>query len=197
MSFQVLPKKGLSRAQVEAAIDEGRLPWLSGTFHDITDHYQPQTKATTTVVANTLYGTPFRVDLPESINAIALPVFTAGAGGTVARVGLYTMDTTLLLPGALITEATSELATSSTGVKLGTVDEDLDPHTWYWAAAVFSGTPAINNYSVLNANLFGLVTADGSCLPGVTASHTYGALPATFPTATRIATPLRLPVRAA
>lgn len=193
----VLPKRGLSRAQVEAAIADAAdaLPWLSGTYRDLASARTPNSRTTMTVGANTLYGTPLFVPYDVSIDLLTLNVFTGATGN--ARLGLYTMNLSLLAPGTLIAEGAAAVDTSgAAGDRTATVDLDLDGGAWYWVAAVFSGTPVILSYT-MNHDLFGLISGGGTPTAAVTAAHTYGALPATFPAISRTTSVPRLAVRVA
>jgi hypothetical protein len=149
---------------------------------------------TVTISANTLYASPFFVPEELRFDQIAINVTTAGAGGTVARVGIYKDGSTPstqgypanLIPGTDV----GELAVDTTGVKANAIDVTLPPGL-YWLALVSSGAPALRGVGVasLDSEILGLGDDLGTA-PGVgySVSYTYGALPSTFPSGASIYT---------
>jgi hypothetical protein len=139
---------------------------------------------TGTPSANFIYATPLMITTPMTLNDMAINVTTAGAGGTLARLGVYKDKNNY--PAELVVEA-GEVATSNANtfqsVALGTAQR-LQPGL-YWLTAAFSGTPTIRY--VANTTFAGLLGVDstaGTTNAGIDWVHafTYGALPSTFPT---------------
>lgn len=99
------------------------------------------TTGTGALVANVLYLVPFFVSRPMTVDRIAIEVTIAGAGGTVARLGIYGEAATAGTPGALLVDG-GTVAVDSTGIKAVTVSTALT-RGWKFIAVVTDGTPTI------------------------------------------------------
>lgn len=84
---------------------------------------------------------PFVVGSTETFDRIGINVTTAGATGSVIRLGIRQVDNDGL-PGDLVLDAGTVDATS-TGFKEITISQALDPGG-YWLVAVGQGSPATN-----------------------------------------------------
>lgn len=132
---------------------------------------------TYTPSADTIFGTPFIVGSSETFTRIGLGC-SALAGDI--RFGVYNMA------GAIPTSLVSDLGTMTTSVadlEL-TISLSLSPGL-YMLAVNFQSTPTIYlpedvEYGLLN-QIFGSSSSTAGNGLSVSASHTYGALPSTFP----------------
>lgn len=75
-----------------------------------------------------------------TIDRIAIYISTAGAGGTVTRLGIYNNGDNFY-PGTLLLDG-GTVGTDATGTKYVTVDQSLAPG-WYWVTAVSDGSPVV------------------------------------------------------
>lgn len=139
------------------------------------------TYATSTIVcsANTLYAHPVHISQEVAITHL---VATATSGAGNIRLGVYTNANGY--PGTLVAESASTSA--ATGSIEPAVSATLAPG-WYWLAGVCDNTPTLrrmNAIATAGIQPFGHTVADPTSgtdvLSGVSVSHTYGALPATF-----------------
>jgi|GEM_PF-2614814 len=98
------------------------------------------TNSTFAMVANTLYITPYKLDVGIPLAALNIYITTLAAAGNLA-LGVYTMlpDGTA---GALLASA-SGISTGSTGIARGTTSSVFLPPGWYWVAALSDSTPTI------------------------------------------------------
>jgi len=136
--------------------------------------------------ANTLYALPFVVGASETFTRIGVNVDTTGTS-TAARLGIYNFvngaPTTLVLDAGTV-------STGTTGEKEVTISQALSAGV-YALAMVTNGsvtlTTAVPNASTAFHYLGG-EDASGTLVRGTTGSHTYGALPASYPSATYVGT---------
>ncbi len=94
------------------------------------------------VVADRRYYTPIYVANGMTYVRIGVHVRIAGAGGTVARLGLYAATITTnrrIIPGALVLDA-GTVSVATTGGKEITIDETL-PSGFYFLALSSNGVP--------------------------------------------------------
>ncbi len=150
--------------------------YRSGRFY-AGENLTPATAGTAALVANTLYSTVFTVRQPQLWTKIGFNVTVAGAGGTMARVGVYEIVNGI--PTNLVFDA-GAIAVSTTGLKEITISQLLLPGT-YGMAIVSSGTPTIS----ADVNSKAAIGCIGSVAIGtgdqvVTRAFTYGALPSPF-----------------
>lgn len=146
-------------------------PWNNG-------NYGNAGSSTTAMAADRLYFAPQFFPWPVALDALRINV-TSGVGN--ARVGIYRESGGL--PGDLIADL-GEQGISSAGVYTFDAGRLRLPAGWYYTAIVFSGAPSVTTSTSTAASFHGLLgTTDISTLSaqGFYASHTYGALPATFP----------------
>lgn len=94
---------------------------------------------------------PFKLEVGAPIGALILNVTTAGAGGTVARLGVYACKADGYIGDRLLT--TGDIATDSTGVKSGSVTPTFLSPGWYYTASVFSGNPTVSAWASALAGL--------------------------------------------
>lgn len=141
----------------------------------------PGVTTTFAVSANTMYALPFVLYRKTTFSAISAQVTSLHASNM--RMGIYAdLDG---LPGGLVLDA-GEVSAGSTGVKDISVSLTLDPGV-YWLASVYAGTPTMRaaGFHTAAANLPDIAGILGIGTPGtfdtrVSASLTYGALPASF-----------------
>jgi len=88
---------------------------------------------------------PFKLDVGVAIGSLITNVTTAGAGGTVARLGVYICKADGYIGDRLLT--TGDIPTDSTGVKSGSVTPTFLPPGWYYAASVYSGNPTVSAWA--------------------------------------------------
>ena len=112
-----------------------------------------------------------------TVDRIAVYVATAGAAGTVIRLGIYNNGTNLL-PGSLLLDA-GTVAVDSTGVKAITINQALTKGL-YWLALFSDGAPTLGAH----ASAWSPIGMDNSIQN--TKAHwykdtAYGTLPDPFP----------------
>jgi len=151
---------------------------------------------TKTLVANTAYAIPFVApDRGATVDRMEVYV-TTGVAATNIRLGIYSnLSETGLYPGTLLVDAgAASSATSATKITL-TISQALTPGQLYWVVCVSNGAPTIRGISS-NASLIDLGTADSSATTfttHITATHAYGTLLTTFPTAGAAAATIGFP----
>ena len=146
-------------------------------------------------VASTIYAFPFRWPGNVPIQTLSANIVTGQTGGKV-RFGLFTDLNGA--PNALVSGSDSgdQTATGTAAATFTPVAPLVLNEGWYWAAlaAVASSTmPTVSSiatgYGADNNALLGqdtlahAVATSAEAALGVSAAFTYGALPATFPTA--------------
>lgn len=140
-------------------------------------NYSHTSSTTTAMTADRLYFTPQFLPYPVKLDAVYIEV-TSGAGN--ARVGIYRESGGL--PGDLIADL-GEQSISAAGLYAFPAGLEL-PAGWYFTAAVFSSTPSMRTgpsgptsmHSGLGTTAVSTISAQGLYV-----SHTYGALPSTYP----------------
>jgi len=146
------------------------------------------------VTANLLYASPIYVS--ETLTTSALGIYvTTGAASTNVRMGIYNCANGI--PTSLVVDAGTGSTSSSAVTREISVSQVLTPG-WYFIAAVFDGTPTLRAQAVNRGSTLGISGGlNGVGVTQYTAAHTYGALPATFPTVTAdsTSTPLVLGVK--
>ncbi len=93
--------------------------------------------------ANRIFATPFFVARDMTIDRLAIQITTAGAGGTVARLGIYNNGTNLY-PGTLLLDA-GTVAVDAIAVVAATISQALTKGL-YWLVCVTDGTPVAELY---------------------------------------------------
>ena len=154
---------------------------------------------TETLTANTIYGSPIWILQKQSFTKLGVEITTAA--GTNGRLGVYKWASGV--PTALVLDA-GAISTATTGYKeLTGLALTLNPGVYGLAflpdAAVTVRICNNQGFQYFAALVLGASGSNQSSELGVDAPQTYGALPATFPTASlaynlngSIATGLRL-----
>ena len=157
-------------------IHELRPRYVSGRWYGLSTG---TTSSDLTLVANRLYATFFPVAHKQTWDRIGLDVQTAGGGGELARLGLYSLGTDGL-PGALMLDA-GTVAVDGTGDKEIVISHTLAPG-WYFVALLSDSSTAKVETMNLNVSnrMFGGSTPAGQRLAYVQRSQTFGALPDPF-----------------
>jgi len=135
---------------------------------------------TLALTANRLYAAPFFVPCVQSFDRIAINVTTAGAAGTLARIGIY-YDNGATAPGELTLDS-GDIAVNATGVKQVNISISLSMRL-IWLAIVASAAVTIRALAVGSSNAVYL--GNNSSLGAAWGSHYYAAfayapLPAAF-----------------
>lgn len=178
--------------QVGGADSGAQLPWVAGRF------YQPMqgaTPGTLLLAASTIYATPIRVAGNVPIQTISADVTTGQTGGQV-RFGLYTDLNGA--PSALVagSDSGTQVATGAAVATFTPAAPLMLTEGWYWSVVTGAASSTMPTVAALAASynsdgtaLIGQDTAahafaaSAESVQGVTAAFTFGALPATFPTA--------------
>lgn len=149
-------------------------------------YYGPQGgSAATAPTSGWLLAVPIFVPRSTTIDRIGVNVTTAGAAGSVVKVGIYAdvLDSYGGYPGNLVSGSEQTLVAETTGFKEATVSLPLTPGLYWLAAVVQGGSPSVTVLSgsgnqVVGYQAAGTVAGRLAWLQtGVT-----GALPATFST---------------
>jgi len=143
---------------------------------------------------DTLIAMPFISPRGGTLDRLAFNVTTVGGALSVARVGIYTNSSPILIyPDALVVDGGQydTSAVGGTGVKSTTISQELEAGDLYWFVYL-CGTlaPTIRTLPIAGCYpIFGLDSALGTA-PGVglTVAQAYGALPSTFPAAATVLT---------
>jgi hypothetical protein len=151
----------------------------AGRYH-LPDGGAGSLAASLTVVADTLYAAPFRLE--GSFDAVVLNITTADAGN--CRMGIYGCGSRGE-PLTLIEEGTT-VSTGSTGVRASTFAAARYIKEPVWAVALFSAAPACTSYTTstqpsMQNYVFGIPTWSIEFTKGIKVTQTYGALPSSFP----------------
>lgn len=169
------------------------LPLVAGRFYGVP---RGATPGTVLSVTNLIYAYPIRLAGNVPIQTIGMNTTTGQTGGAF-HAGIYTDlngAPNALVPGS---DTGAQIATSGAAVQTFTPVTPITLNDgWYWLASAFtaSGTyptmasVATGYASELNADqgsdtALHLSAASVEATTGVTATFTYGALPAAFPTA--------------
>lgn len=170
----------------------GMLPWVAARFYAAPPG---STNGTILTVASTIYAYPIFIPGNVPIATISINSTTGQTGGA-GHAGIYADNNGA--PGALVTGSDSgALAATGTAVATATYTTPLTlTRGWYWLASTYtaSGTyPTVEGITALypgNPNAMigagsaaDALTASGTATSGVSATFTYGALPAAFPSA--------------
>lgn len=127
------------------------------------------------VTVDTIYAFPIFAPRRKVVLRLIAQVGTAGAGGSLLRMGLYEDDNGQ--PGRLMVDG-GTVAVDSTGQKVLAVSKVLG-RAWYWLVLVSSGAPLLTGYSVSSYCGIGYMD-DGSYtrISHLTRAFTFAALPA-------------------
>ncbi len=142
--------------------------------------------ATSTLSADVMYFVPIVTPSSQVFDRIAFNVQTTGTA-TNARVGIYDMTnglpSTLILDGGLV-------GVGTTGNKEATISQSLSAGV-YAVGAVFNGSCELLDFAndIYIPYVMGAASPSSGSVNIFTGSLTFGALPSTFPSATRAAGP--------
>jgi len=148
-------------------------------------------------IANRIYAAPIFIANALTIDAVQIFVGTAGAGGTLAALGLYANNNGAV--GALIRDFGTTATSTSSAAQTITGFTQAVAAGWYFLAAAFSGTPSVISSAaadVAQQHLLGITGLINSFqgFQGWIANWTFsaGALPTnlTSPTQTAGSVPL-------
>lgn len=139
---------------------------------------------TASLAVNTMFFVPFINGSAATADRLGFEVQTAGAAGSVARVGIYSAKTdgtfvadTLLVDGG-------QYDATITGIKDTTISQALAAETLYWFSYL-CGSAAPTIRVVVAAECYALLGTTGANIfqagTGYSVAQTYGALPATAP----------------
>ena len=148
------------------------------------------------IVANIIYATPIFVPKRTTIDGIAACVTTGSAGA--ARLGLYFEENGI--PTDLVIDAGTIDTTSISDNLVATISDTTIEAGWYFATWVSNSTPNVRvATSLMIPSLMGQTNMTGGSRGILYGAHTYGALPATFPSVTAVSTnaPIHLGLRVA
>lgn len=148
-----------------------------------TPFYVQYTGTPTAITANRLYGIPFPVVRPMTLDALQVYI-TALDAGKVMRLGLYAPGTNVA-PGALVVDG-GEVSVATTGNKTVVIDEALTTLGIYWLAFVSDGAPSMYFSSYYISLLGGSATSGATSYGHWYAAFSYAALSGAdpFPTPT-------------
>ena len=127
------------------------------------------------ISANRLHMMPIWVPYRRAFTTLATVVQSGGAGGTVARLGLYNANQTSGKPTTLIEEGAAAVAVDGTGVKTATISQTLDPGM-YWLALVSDGAPTIPCAAATNPIGREFTGTTANVATNLYRAFTYGAL---------------------
>lgn len=175
----------------ESELSAGKLYYPSGS--DVTIATSSFASGTTTFVPGTIRAWPWQIESPLTINQVRIEVTTLLAA-TSFRLGLYTDVNGV--PGDLIANSDAGLFdASTTGVRTSPVFASnivFPQPTWVWLAAHGNGAAVLRGIPPSNLSaLLGYDSSGASTNRSFTcwsATQTFGAMPATFPSAGRAKT---------
>lgn len=139
------------------------------------------------LTANRLYAIPFLSPRRGAVIDQLSAYVSTGVASTNIRFGLYNNKSeselypdTLFYDAGAFTSTTTNQSRDATGLAL-----TLEPSKIYWAVIVGNGTPSLRAVAAGGGSYIMGLTATNVSAPtvGLYATFTYGALPATFPTA--------------
>lgn len=164
-SFQVGLQKAASTGIVE------------GNFYSAAT--QPSDTAVGAIGTGYIYGTPVSF-MGSNFNRIGVDVTTARAGGSI-RLGIYSNN--VGKPGSLLLDA-GYVPTDTAGNKEIAIAFH-SPMDWYWLVATYSHDIETRNIvSGINNAVVSQSSTNSASALGFGGAHSFGALPADFPTPT-------------
>ena len=189
----ILDLTNMGCRQVGGPDSGAQLPWVASRFYGLPRGATPGTVLTQTGL---IYAYPIRVPGNIPVQTIAMDTTTGQTGGAF-HAGIYTDLNGA--PSALVagSDTGAQIATSGAAVQTFTPTAPLVLNDgWYWLASAFSASStyptmasvATGYASMLNVEqgsdtALHLAAASAEATTGVTATFTYAALPAAFPTA--------------
>jgi len=104
--------------------------------------------ATGTLGADWLYLVPFKYEqINRQISGMVVDVTAAGAGGTIARMGIYSIGSDGL-PNQLLAEGNGTVSVATTGSKSISFAANINlPSGWYYSAIISDGTPTVRAHN--------------------------------------------------
>ena len=124
-----------------------------------------------------MFLAPVRFGKDRTITVIGAECATAGAAGSVMRLGLYEDDGNGF-PSTLVADW-GTIDTDTTGFKTLSISETVRGDRWYWFAASNGVATCSMRGSSSVVNVIGTTTINGFSYGGVmTADYAYGTLPA-------------------
>jgi hypothetical protein len=144
--------------------------------------------------ADVLMAIPFITQVGGAVTSLALRNTSAAESGTLIRTGIYTDNAGS--PSTLVAEASVTTLTAAAAIREPTISATLTPNTRYWFAIVSNGNATLrafnattgSNFSAVAMTSFGNYTfrngLDMSASGALTRTFAYGALPASWGTAT-------------
>lgn len=149
------------------------------------DRTGTQGLTTQALAVDIIYALPFVVERGGTIDRLGFNLTTAGAAGSVSRIGVYKAVSYLdFYPDAVQADSGSIATDGATGAKTYTLSLVLDPNTLYYLC-ILVGVAGCTVASLQSTNVLNLIgysnTLSGT--PGALwqVASAYGALPATFP----------------
>ena len=142
------------------------------------------TQAFANLSTNTFLAMAFLDARGGTIEKLGILVTTAAGAGKKARLGIYdSISDTNLHPNNLIVDG-GEIDIDSIGFKTVTINQTLEAGKLYWFASLSNDTAIVIGWAGGGLwRIFGGNSAFNSERFGWVVTHTYSALPATFPTA--------------
>lgn len=140
-----------------------------------------------TYAADILHAVPMVIEVGFLVDGIGVAIDT-GVDSSGFRLGLFNNNTALSAPGSLWIDAGTidpNLAASDTAIVATITDKWINPGI-YWAALNTDATgDAVEVKRSQNVGSLTLQVFGSTILPSqsIVATHTYGAFPATFPSA--------------
>lgn len=133
--------------------------------------------ASSSFTSNTIYAFPFFTAIASTWDRIGTYITYGGTG--LARLGVYG-DTGSVYPGALILDS-GELTVPSSGVLQATINLSLDPGL-YWLVLLSDSNLTLSGHDGrYHYGIFGSSSPEVAGSSCYAVSHSYGALPSTFP----------------
>jgi hypothetical protein len=142
------------------------------------------------ITANLITMQPILIERRTLIDQVAMRVTTLQTGAA-ARLGIYNTDPTTCLPGMLVIDAGELDLSTFSGDRWRSISITLKPGL-YWTACIMKSVTTMPTVRRVGGAVYGhFVAADmtelssSSATRYLSASQTYGALPATAPTLVR------------
>lgn len=172
----------------ETAVSSPVFGFIPGKYYTTPGVNVVSSASAITCADGTLFSTLFVCPREATFDRIGVHVITAGAGGTLIRLGVYALDVLTGDPGALVLDA-GTVAGDSTGAKEITIDETLPAGYYLLALKAEGGAPATIQINTPSTSVLGTQTVGGMASIGWDkASVGSGALPDPFPSTPTAAT---------
>lgn len=139
-----------------------------------------QTYTSFAIIAATLYTIPFLVARDVTLDRLRINITVAGAGGTLARLGIYADDGTIR-PGNLVLDAGTVAVDAVAEVEIA-IAQALTPGL-YWLALLSDGIPTLGAFSIAWSP-FQRIGSNYNMGGRYTVAQAFGALPDPAPAPT-------------